>query len=95
MLDVTKAAILDAPEKKENLAAAMGKDRAQMYRQAQAGKLTVEDLAALGPEFAVRLAHATLDAFSPLDTPHARLRHIRREQRRLDAELDQLLEHIA
>jgi hypothetical protein len=95
LLDVIEDLILNAPEKKEDLAERMKKDRAQMYRQVKSGNLTANDLAALGPDFYVRLGQAVLDAFGPMTTPQARLRAIRRQQRQLDHELDQLLEHIA
>lgn len=59
------------------------------------GSLTLAQLEALGPAFAVEFATRLLEAYGPLATPKSRAQQKVRELRAAADELDQLLEFIA
>jgi hypothetical protein len=92
---VIQTLIRNAPDKKEKLAADMGKDRAQMYRQSENGHLTVEDLDALGLDFLMKMALEVLEQVGPLQTPQAKARQDIRDIRRLLEDIEQALEFVA
>lgn len=90
--DVIARVVKGASMKKEALAAEMGKDRAQMYRQLDNGHLTVEDVDSLGPDLLVTVAEELLQRVGPLATPKARAKQRIRDARALLDELDQFVE---
>jgi len=59
------------------------------------GTLALKDLEALGPEFAVTFAEEVLRQIGPLATPKARAKQLLRDRRRIDEELEQLMEYMA
>jgi hypothetical protein len=93
--DLAAEAIRASHGKARAAAIDLGIHEASLSRQLKDGSLRLEQLETLGPATLAELGRQLTETFGPLSTPQARLRQIRREQRRLEHELDQLLEHIA
>lgn len=73
----------------------MNIDEGQLSRELQSGRLTIERLERLGPQYAAELGRRLIEQFGTLATPHARLREQIRAIRRAADELEAGLEHLS
>lgn len=77
-------------------AAKVGKDEGNFSRDVAAGRMTLAEMAKLGPEFLAQLGSDLIQTYGvALETPAARGRRRIRDARAILDELDQLLEHTA
>jgi hypothetical protein len=72
----------------------IGIDRSRFTHKLSEGTLNLKELEALGPTFAVKFATELLERFGPLVTPHARARHLLRENSRINEELAQIIDFL-
>lgn len=73
----------------------MGMDQGQLTRELDAGKLNLARLEKCGAAFMLRFGQLMVEHAQPLSSPKARAKELIRQRQRIDAEFEQLLEHIA
>lgn len=93
--DVIAAVVKGARLKKEAIAADMGIDRGQMYRQLGNGHLTIEDLETLEPALLATIADDMKEEYGrDLPTPRERLRELFKQQRAITEEIWQIVDGL-
>lgn len=93
--NVVKTAGKQTYQKQGAMAATLGKDEGNFSRDVDAGRMTLAELAALGPDFLAAFASLSAEEFAKLSSPQQRMRLRVQEARAIIDEFDQYLDHTA